>query len=51
VTTDELSDSYTTYSELAWLDVNNLPENVIPSVKFVIENIAAGKQFSEYGWN
>lgn len=38
------------HSELAWLDPNNLPENVIPAVKFSLEQIEAGKLYSEYGF-
>lgn len=39
------------HSELAWLDPINLPKNVIPSVKFALEQIQAGKSYSEYGWD
>lgn len=39
------------HSELAWLDPKNLPQNVIPSVKFAMEQILAGKAYSEYGWD
>jgi 8-oxo-dGTP diphosphatase len=39
------------HSELAWLDPQNLPENVIPSVKAAVEHINDGKAFSEYGWS
>jgi 8-oxo-dGTP diphosphatase len=38
------------HSELAWLDLNDLPENVIPAQRFAIECIQAGKQYAEYGW-
>lgn len=38
------------HSELAWLDPNSLPENVIPSVRYAIEQIEAGNTYSEYGW-
>jgi 8-oxo-dGTP diphosphatase len=39
------------HSELAWLDPKNLPKNVIASVAFALEQIVAGKQYSEYGWS
>jgi ADP-ribose pyrophosphatase YjhB (NUDIX family) len=39
------------HSELAWLDPNNLPKNVIPSVEFALQQITAGKKYSEYGWS
>lgn len=38
------------HSELVWLDPQNLPENTIPSVRYALEQIQAGKTFSEYGW-
>lgn len=37
------------HSELAWLDPNDLPENVIPSVRFYLEQIQKGETFAEYG--
>jgi ADP-ribose pyrophosphatase YjhB (NUDIX family) len=37
-------------SEVAWLDPDNLPDNVIASTKFYLEQIAAGKTYCEYGW-
>ncbi len=38
------------HSELTWLDPKKLPKNVIPSVKFAIEEIQKGKTYTEYGW-
>ncbi|MDL2363330.1 MAG: NUDIX domain-containing protein [Patescibacteria group bacterium] len=38
------------HSELAWLDPNNLPENVIPSVRHYIGQISAGNSYTEFGW-
>ena len=38
------------HSELAWLDPNNLPDNVVPCVKAALEEIKKGKTYSEYGW-
>jgi 8-oxo-dGTP pyrophosphatase MutT (NUDIX family) len=38
------------HSELAWLDLDSLPENVIPSVRFALEQIKAGVHYTEYGW-
>ena len=40
----------TLHSNLDWLDPKKLPDNVIPSVRFAIEQIQKGKFFSEYGW-
>lgn len=39
------------HSELAWLEPEQLPTNVIPSVRFMLERIAAGETYCEYGWN
>jgi mutator protein MutT len=38
------------HDELAWLDNDNLPDNVVPAVKIVLEKIAKGEVFSQYGW-
>jgi 8-oxo-dGTP diphosphatase len=38
------------HAELAWLDPDNLPDNVIPSVRFALDEIKAGRTFSEYGF-
>src|SRR5690606_19782130 len=34
------------HSELAWLDVDNLPKNTIPSVRFALKEISKGKVYS-----
>lgn len=39
------------HSELVWLDPNNMPENIVPSVRFAIEQIQAGNTYAEYGWD
>ena len=36
--------------EFAWLDMNNLPENVVPPFRAALEAIARGEQYSEYNW-
>lgn len=38
------------HSELAWLDPANLPENIIPSLKYYLERISIGLLYSEYAW-
>lgn len=38
------------HSELAWLDLDNLPKNIIPSVRHAMKEIRAGKYYSEFGW-
>ncbi len=38
------------HGELAWLDTNNLPSNMVDYVRVYIEQIQAGKHYSEYGW-
>ena len=36
--------------ELAWYDLNNLPENIIPYVKQAIDCVRDKTFYSEYGW-
>lgn len=36
--------------DLSWFDLNNLPKNVIPYVKFAIQNIKKNIFYSEFGW-
>jgi 8-oxo-dGTP pyrophosphatase MutT (NUDIX family) len=38
------------HAELTWLDPSNLPENVVPPIRFYLEQITAGKNYAEYGW-
>ena len=38
------------HSELVWLDPKNLPEIVVPSVKFAVEKIENGELYSEFIW-
>ncbi len=35
---------------LDWIDVNNLPDNVIPVLKFCLDKMNNGEFYSEYGW-
>lgn len=37
--------------ELKWFDKNQLPDNVVPYVKKVIEELGDGKIYSEHGFN
>lgn len=39
------------HSEIAWIDINNPPDNVIPSVASALQSIADGKTYSEFGWD
>ena len=39
------------HEELAWLDPQHLPENVVPAVRDALTQIAAGKTYAEFGWN
>ncbi|HEY5442113.1 MAG TPA: NUDIX domain-containing protein [Candidatus Saccharimonadales bacterium] len=38
------------HSRLEWLDLNDLPGNVIPVGRFYLDQIAAGNHYAEYGW-
>lgn len=37
-------------SDLMWSKVTNLPSNMVPCVKHVIEQVSSGNNYSEYGW-
>jgi 8-oxo-dGTP pyrophosphatase MutT (NUDIX family) len=39
------------HGELQWFDLDALPENVLRENKFILENINAGNNFAEFGWN
>lgn len=36
--------------ELAWFEMDNLPKNIIPYIKQVIDEIRSKRHYSEYGW-
>lgn len=38
------------HESLEWLDIDNLPQNVIPPVAAVLSSISKGESYSEYGW-
>lgn len=38
------------HSELVWLDPKSLPDNVIPNVRYILEQVAAGNTYAEFGW-
>lgn len=38
------------HSAVEWFDLDELPDNVIPSVKIALEAIRDGKNFIEHGW-
>ena len=37
-------------SELAWLDPDNLPENVVEGVRFALQQVTLGNKYCEFGW-
>lgn len=37
--------------ELAWFELEKLPENLIPFVREALANIQQKKSYSEWGWN
>ncbi len=39
------------HSSLDWFDVDNLPDNIIPAHRFIVENALAGNPYCEYGWD
>ncbi len=38
------------HSELAWLDPQSLPDNIVPNVKFALQQINLGNSYSQFGW-
>lgn len=36
--------------QLDWLDINDLPENIVPPVRDALTRIAKKEFYSEYGW-
>lgn len=38
------------HGEVAWLDVHNLPENIVPQVRSAVEQIEAGNTYFEDNW-
>jgi 8-oxo-dGTP pyrophosphatase MutT (NUDIX family) len=37
--------------DLSWFNIDNLPKNTIPYIKFALENIRNGIFYSEFGWD
>ncbi len=38
------------HGELVWFELDDLPENVVPAVRYALEQIEDGKSYSEYNW-
>lgn len=38
------------HDDLCWVALSDLPENVVPEVKIVLEHIAAGKPYSDHNF-
>jgi ADP-ribose pyrophosphatase YjhB (NUDIX family) len=38
------------HGELVWFDPRDLPENVVPSVRFYVEQATRGVKYAEYGF-
>lgn len=39
------------HSAVGWFASDDLPDNLIPSVRAALESIKAGQYFAEYGWD
>lgn len=39
------------HSEIKWVNVNSLPENIIPYVKKGIEDININRVYNQFGWD
>jgi 8-oxo-dGTP diphosphatase len=38
------------HGELVWFDPLQMPENMVPSVRYYVEQVIAGKNYAEYGF-
>jgi 8-oxo-dGTP diphosphatase len=38
------------HSEIAWLEIDNLPTNVMDYIVYALNQISLGETYSEYGW-
>ncbi|MEO8862946.1 MAG: NUDIX domain-containing protein [Candidatus Saccharimonadales bacterium] len=38
------------HTKLDWLDLDELPENMIPYLRYCFEQIKDGNNYAEYGW-
>lgn len=38
------------HDEVKWLDIDNLPDNVVPPIRYALERLKAGAHYAEYGW-
>jgi 8-oxo-dGTP diphosphatase len=36
---------------LDWVDINNLPENIVPVQRVALQEISKGNYYGEVGWN
>lgn len=39
------------HSEVAWFSLDDLPVNTIPSLRYMLNEIGAGRNYCEYGWD
>lgn len=39
------------HAELKWIDLDELPENIVPNVRFALEKIKEGSHYCEFGWS
>ena len=37
-------------SELCWFETHNLPDNIIPYIRYALSEILAGNKYCGYGW-
>jgi len=37
--------------DLSWFNINNLPENIVPYVRYAIKHILDNNFYSEHGWD
>lgn len=39
------------HGEVTWFPMDDLPQNIVPAVRFALEQINDGKTYAEWGWN
>ncbi len=38
------------HSEIAWLKIEDLPENIVPNNRYLLEQLLIGNSYAEFGW-
>ena len=38
------------HSEIDWFKTTDLPENIVPNNRYLLEQVLVGNSYSEFGW-